>query len=82
MSVCVCVLTHVCASVCSMPVQAALIPSTIYYNNILIPHIAQFIVQELCESRLSWAVRPNEPSGFHGRKDLLNRASALVTTCP
>ena len=31
------------------------------------------------ESRwLSWAVRPNEPSGFRGRKDLLNRASALV----
>ena len=22
--------------------------------------------------------RPNEPSGFRGRKDLLNRASALV----
>ena len=36
------------------------------------------------ESRwTSWAVRPNEPSGqFRGRKDLLNRASALVTTCP
>ena len=34
------------------------------------------------ESRwTSWAVRPNEPSGFRGRKDLLNRASALVTTC-
>ena len=30
----------------------------------------------------SWAVCPNEPSGFRGRKDLLNRASALVTTCP
>ena len=29
----------------------------------------------------SWAVRPNEPSGFRGRKELLNRASALVTTC-
>ena len=26
----------------------------------------------------SWAVRPNEPSGFRGRKELLNR----VTTCP
>ena len=35
------------------------------------------------ESRwTSWAVRPNEPSGFRGRKDLLNRDSALVTTCP
>ena len=35
------------------------------------------------ESRwTSWAVRPNEPSGFRGRKDLLHRASALVTTCP
>ena len=41
------------------------------------------IVQKLCESRwTSWAVRPNEPSGFRGRKDLLNRASTLVTTCP
>ena len=30
----------------------------------------------------SWAVRPNEPSGFLGRKELLNHASALVTTCP
>ena len=35
------------------------------------------------ESRwTTWAVRPNEPSGFCGRKDLLNHASALVTTCP
>ena len=30
----------------------------------------------------SWAVRPNEPSGFCGRKDLLNHASALVSACP
>ena len=30
----------------------------------------------------SWAVRPNEPSGFRGRKELLNRASALVSACP
>jgi len=37
------------------------------------------IVQELCESR---GGRPNEPSGFRGRKDLLNHASALVTACP
>ena len=45
----------------------------------------QAIVQELCESHsrwTSWAVRPNDPSGFRGRKDLLHRASALVTTCP
>ena len=28
----------------------------------------------------SWAVRHNEPAGFRGRKELLNRASALVTT--
>ena len=35
------------------------------------------------ESRwTSWADRPNEPSGFRGRKEFLNRASALVTTCP
>ena len=26
--------------------------------------------------------RPNEPSGFRGRKATLNRASALVTVCP
>ena len=30
----------------------------------------------------SWAGRPNETSGFRGRKELLNRASALVTACP
>ena len=36
----------------------------------------------VCESRWpSWAVRPNEPSGFLGRKDLMNHASALVTAC-
>ena len=45
------------------------------------------IVQELCESRggrpgLSWAVHPNEPSGFRGRKAILNHASALVSVCP
>ena len=40
------------------------------------------IVQELCESRggRPGAVRPNEPSGFRGRKAILNHASALVTT--
>ena len=43
-----------------------------------------FIAQELCESRggRPGLLRPNEPSSFRGRKDLLNRASALVTTCP
>ena len=30
----------------------------------------------------SWAVRPNEPSGFRGRKAILNHASALVAACP
>ena len=30
----------------------------------------------------SWDVRPNEPSGFRGRKAILNHASALVSTCP
>ena len=37
------------------------------------------IVQELCESR---GGRHNEPSGFRGRKALLNHASALVSACP
>ena len=30
----------------------------------------------------SWAVRPDEPSGFRGRKAILNRASASVSACP
>ena len=30
----------------------------------------------------SWAVRPNEPSDFRGRKAILNHASALVSACP
>jgi len=30
----------------------------------------------------SWAVRPNEPSGFRGRKAILNHANALVSACP
>ena len=34
------------------------------------------------ERRAKGAVRPNEPSGFRGRKELLDRASALVATCP
>ena len=35
------------------------------------------------ESRwTSWTVRPNEPSGFRGRKAILNHASALVSACP
>ena len=37
----------------------------------------------LWESRWpSWAVHPNEPSGFRGRKAILNHASALVSACP
>ena len=30
----------------------------------------------------SWAVHPNEPSGFRGHKAILNHASALVWACP
>ena len=30
----------------------------------------------------SWAVHPNEPSGFRGHKAILNRASASVTAGP
>ena len=37
------------------------------------------IVQEGCENR---GGRPNEPSGFRGRKTILNHASALVSSCP
>ena len=41
------------------------------------------VVEELCESGGGpyWAVRPNEASGFRGRKVILNHASALVTAC-
>ena len=31
---------------------------------------------------VSWAVHPNEPSGFHGCKAILNHALALVSACP
>ena len=49
----------------------------------IITHPPSYSSGAVSESRwTSWAVRPNEPSGFRGRKDLLNRASALVTTCP
>ena len=37
------------------------------------------IVQELFESG---GGRPNEPSGFRGRKAVMNHASALVSACP
>ena len=30
----------------------------------------------------SWAVRPNEPYGFRGRKAILNHAHAFVAACP
>ena len=30
----------------------------------------------------SWAVRPNEPHGFRGRKAILKHANALVSGCP
>ena len=54
-----------------------------YKKAIIIIIIIRRSSEAVWESRwMSWAVHPNEPSGFHGRKDLLNCASALVTTCP
>ena len=36
----------------------------------------------MTESRWpSWAVRPNEPYSFYGRKAILNHAHALALTC-
>ena len=68
------------------------IPASLYYYISAITPMGQYrstIIRiahssgAVWESRWpSWAVRPNEPSGFRGRKDLLHRASALVTTCP
>ena len=58
-------------------------PSAIQFNFCLSLHFTVHSSGAVWESRwTSWAVRPNEPSGFRGRKELLNRASALVTTCP
>ena len=46
-------------------------------------HSSGVVCESRCESRWpSWAVRPNEPSGFRGRKAILNHASALVSACP
>ena len=50
----------------------------IYGSMLITFHV---IVQELCV-RVEVAVRPNEPSGFRGRKAILNHASALVSACP
>ena len=41
--------------------------------------IMRVIVQELCENR---GGRPNEASGFRGRKAIPNHAHALVSACP
>ena len=46
--------------------------------------VKSLIVQELCESRggrPGLSVLTSLVGGFGGRKELLNRASALVTTC-
>ena len=50
-------------------------------HKILSLSLCEVIVQELCGRR---GGRPelSESSGFRGRKELLNHASALVTTCP
>ena len=53
------------------------------YHSLSVKERERFRAQELCESRWpSWAVRPNEPYGFRGRKAILNHAHPLVSACP
>ena len=43
-------------------------------------HVRRSFIVQLCESRGGHpGVRPNEPSGFRGRRAILNHASALVS---
>ena len=65
------------------PVVSRHTPGGYIYIYSLHPRPGPFcMVQELCESRGGRAVRPNEPSGFRGRKAILNHALALVSACP
>ena len=67
------------ASISSIPVSLLFFPwirLTIEHSYIYIYIHSSGAVWE--SKWTSWAVRPNEPSGFRGRKDLLNHASALV----
>ena len=55
----------------------------IYMSYKLKPQLSGCSSGAVWESRWPyWAVRPNQPSGFRGHKELLNHALALVTTCP
>ena len=65
--VCVCVCMHGCGWVCMSACECA-------------QNHAPVCVVCVCMS--VWAVRPNEPSGFHGCKTILNHSSALVSACP
>ena len=82
----------VCQSTCMLRLSADRLADLVGFCSIRVVlclygcvlDVCTFIVQELCESRggQSWAVRPNEPYGFRGRKAILNRAHALVSACP
>ena len=62
---------------CHGPIYTGLCHGPIYTG--LCPCLAM----ELCELRWpSWVVCPNEPSGFCGRKAILNHAHLLVSACP
>ena len=58
------------ADACRSPRQCAHAPRT------------TCLVSEHTQVNSKIIVRPNEPSGLRGRKELLNHASALITTCP
>ena len=72
-------LMHVCCRVC----LNWKVYTYIYLSDYISISIYIFISGAVWESRWPpWAVRPNEPSGFRGRKAILNHASALVSACP
>ena len=51
--------------------------------NHAINKLTEFRVQDCVKVEVAVLGFPsNEPDGFRGRKAILNRASALVTTCP
>ena len=76
-----CMHTLVCAGICVCVHALGIVPvdKILQWIHCWVYHSSGAV----WESRWpSWAVRPNEPSGFRRRKSILNHASALVSDCP